>query len=669
MRRSPLFTLFVTSAIVITLFVLTLVFDNRPNLGLDLQGGVSVVLQPVARNGGEVTKEALEETKSIIEKRVNDIGVGEPDITIQGQTIVVQLPGIKDQKRALDTIGATAELRFRPVLEVLGVDLTRAQRRELEKTRDRLRKQLEIPGGVTAAQVFDAEQTARGLPTLAEQQQQQAAAQAALQQQQQQQGGDPASQLTDPATGQPIDLSAMTIPDAGDGTGGSRSFKYRQTTTTDTPTTTVAPVPTPAEAPTTTAVPAPTTTMDPAPQNSYGVPVYGDPEGNRDSDFDELFAAEARLEASRTQTTPIEDDIAENEVILKGKFADQDADGKDLGVSIYRLGPALLTGKAIEDAQANVRDGEWEVLPTFREGPEGIDLFNAAAQKCNTRAPECPSEQLAIVLDGLVITAPSIDEATFSRDQIQIRGSFGEDEAKDVASKLRYGALPLTLELQQVQTVSATLGKGALRAGIISGGVGLLLVALYITAYYRLLGVVTLGSLLMSSMALWTVIGFFGATQGLTLTLSGVVGIVVSVGVSLDSSVVYYENLKEDVRNGRTVRSAVNRSFTSAYGTIVKADMSSLIGAVILYFLSVGPVRGFAFYLGLSTLLDLLFAYFFVRPGVAAMGLSRLVNRPRLFGIPADRPGSVPSPPAGASGQATSGETLVPSSAAGGATS
>ncbi len=655
MRRSPIFTLLVTSAIVITLFVLTLVFDNRPNLGLDLQGGVSVVLQPVARDGAEVTKEALEETKSIIEKRVNDIGVGEPDITIQGQTIVVQLPGIKDQKRALDTIGATAELRFRPVLEVLGADLTRAQRRELERTRRSLRRQLNVPNGVTAAEVYDAEQTARGLPTLAQQQEQQAAAQAAAQQQQP--GSDPATQLTDPATGQPIDLSAVPVPGAG--TGGSRSFKYRQTTTTEAPTT----------APATTAVPAPTTTIDPAPQNSFGVTVYGDAEGNRDADFEELFSAEAQLEASRTQTTPLEEDIAENEVILKGKFPEQDADGKDLGVNIYRLGPALLTGKAIEDAQANVRDGNWEVLPKFREGSEGIDKFNAAAQKCNTRAPECPTQQLAIVLDGLVITAPSINEATFSRDQIQISGSFGEDEAKDVASKLRYGALPLTLELQQVQTVSATLGKGALRAGIISGGVGLLLVALYITAYYRLLGIVTLGSLLMSSMALWTVIGFFGATQGLTLTLSGVVGIVVAVGVSLDSSVVYYENLKEDVRNGRTIRSAVNRSFTSAYGTIVKADVSSLIGAVILYFLSVGPVRGFAFYLGLSTLLDLIFAYFFVRPGVAALGQSRLVNRPWLFGIPTDRPGPVPTPAADRTADPASTDTLVPSTATGGATS
>jgi preprotein translocase subunit SecD len=276
------------------------------------------------------------------------------------------------------------------------------------------------------------------------------------------------------------------------------------------------------------------------------------------------------------------------------------------------------------------------VKPVFKEGAEGIDLFNQAAQKCNTKSAECPTGQLAIVLDGIVLSAPSINEPTFARDSIEISGSFGEDTAKDLATALRFGSLPLTLEPQQVQTVSATLGEGALDAGLIAGAIGVALVLAYMLLYYRILGFVTMGALALSAMVLWSLIGFLGATQDLTLTLAGIVGIVVSVGVSLDSSIVFYESLKEDVRNGRTIRSSVESSFSSAYGTIIKADMSSLIGAAVLYVMSIGPVRGFAFYLGVSTVLDLVMAYMFTRPTVRLLARSKLANRPKLFGIPTD---------------------------------
>ena len=156
---------------------------------------------------------------------------------------------------------------------------------------------------------------------------------------------------------------------------------------------------------------------------------------------------------------------------------------------------------------------------------------------------------------------------------------------------------------------------------------------LFLIAYYRLLGLLTVGSLLCSSALLASIIRAFGEWQGLTLTLAGIVGIIVSIGVSLDSSVVYFENLKEDVRAGRTLRTTVGKSFTDAYGTIAKADFSSLIGATVLYVLSVGPVKGFAFYLALSTILDLVMAYFFLRPATALLARSGLGLRPALFGI------------------------------------
>jgi preprotein translocase subunit SecD len=197
---------------------------------------------------------------------------------------------------------------------------------------------------------------------------------------------------------------------------------------------------------------------------------------------------------------------------------------------------------------------------------------------------------------------------------------------------LRFGSLPIELEPQQAETVSATLGKGALEAGIIAGLIGLALASLYMALYYRLLAVVAIGSLTISAAWLWIIMSAVGAT----VTLAGVVGIVVSVGITVDSTVVYFEGLKEYVRGGASVRAAVDRSFTNAYSTIVKANIASLIGAGVLYWLAIGPVRGFAFYLGAMTLLNLVATYVFVWPATALIARSRFAERPAALGIPVD---------------------------------
>ena len=313
-------------------------------------------------------------------------------------------------------------------------------------------------------------------------------------------------------------------------------------------------------------------------------------------------------------------------------------DGKER----YTLGPVLLTGDALSGASAGLdSQGQWQVGPSFRGGKDGIDKFNKAAGLCYNGDPLCPPNaqdstsgaprgQLAIVLDGEVLTAPSINEATFDKDQISISGSFKEQEAKDVATALRFGALPLELRPSQTQTVTATLGQGALRAVIIAGLIGLGIVAIYFIAYYRLLGIVAFISLALSGSLLWVIISLLGAT----LTLAGLVGIVVSIGVSLDSNVVFYEHLKEDVLHGQSLRLAGEKSFPAAFSTIVKADMSSLIGAAVLYLLTAGSVRGFALYLGLSVALDLVASYFFMRPAVAYLTRSKLGEKRSRFGIP-----------------------------------
>ena len=299
-----------------------------------------------------------------------------------------------------------------------------------------------------------------------------------------------------------------------------------------------------------------------------------------------------------------------------------------------------LTGEALESAAArfNVQQG-WSVAPIFTSGSPGIDDFNVIAAACNTFQASCPAGRVAIEIDGFVESAPSVNAAYFERDQITISGSFTEEEAKDLALALNFGALPLELTPQESRIVSSTLGEDALDAGVLAGLIGVLLVSIYLIAYYRYLGVVAIVSLLISGALLWTIVAWLGASQGLALTLAGVTGLIVSIGVSVDSNVVYFEHLKEDVKGGRTVRSAVERSFPIAYSTIVKANVASLIAAVVLYTLTVGQVRGFALFLGLATVLDLVATYFFMGPAIRILANLEidLARKPSTYGIPKAR--------------------------------
>ena len=343
-----------------------------------------------------------------------------------------------------------------------------------------------------------------------------------------------------------------------------------------------------------------------------------------DPKFAELYQTETQLAA---ELTPTAEQTPEGEVTLKGE------DG-----TVYKLGPVAVDGRAVKGATASLgQDGKWTVNPSFKAGVDNIDAFNAIAAKCYAGDPTCPDQgggkgQLGIVLDGVVLSAPTINTPSFDADSIQISGSFTKDEAESLSVALRYGSLPIQLEPQQAETISATLGQGALEAGIIAGIIGVLIVLSYLMLYYRLLGLVTAVSLSLSASMLWVIMSNLQAT----VTLAGVVGIVASIGISLDSSIVFYESLKEDVRNGSSLRSSADKSFTSAYSTIVKADMASLIGAGVLYWLSIGPVRGFAFYLGVATLLDLFTAYFFLRPAVVVFARSKFGEYPKRFGIPVD---------------------------------
>jgi preprotein translocase subunit SecD len=264
---------------------------------------------------------------------------------------------------------------------------------------------------------------------------------------------------------------------------------------------------------------------------------------------------------------------------------------------------------------------------------DGAAAFNKLAQESYPKQP--PQNAVAIVLDGVVQSAPAFNEPNFEGGNVQISGSFGESDAKDLATVLQYGALPVVLKEQTTQSVSPTLGTDQLQAGIAAGVIGLALVALYMLVFYRLLGLVVLLGLALSGMAIYTLVSYLGHSIGLTLTLAGVTGLIVSVGVTVDSYVVYFEKLKDEVRTGRTVRSSVDRAFKKSFHTILAADLVSLIGAAVLYALAIGSVRGFAFFLGVSVLLDLALSYFFMHPLVYFMAQRSNLVKAKKVGIAA----------------------------------
>jgi preprotein translocase subunit SecD len=305
----------------------------------------------------------------------------------------------------------------------------------------------------------------------------------------------------------------------------------------------------------------------------------------------------------------------------------------------YYLGPTALTGKAVDSASRQFQTGSGYSVQ--------MKLTSKGSGAWDQLGSQQFHQQVAIELDGVVESAPTIQPNNNSFESFGgtaiISGQFTPSEAADLAKLINYGALPVRLNQSTATSVSPTLGRDQLHAGIIAGIIGLVLVALYMLLYYRLLGLVVIVGLGLSGAALYSLISYLAQTVSLTLTLAGVTGIIVSVGVTVDSYIVYYERLKDEARAGRTIRSSVDRGFVRSFRTILAADLVSLLGAVILYFLAIGSVRGFAFFLGMSTLLDLIVAYCFMHPLVSILARRTELVRMRGFGIAAglDAPGVV----------------------------
>ena len=316
-----------------------------------------------------------------------------------------------------------------------------------------------------------------------------------------------------------------------------------------------------------------------------------------------------------------------------------------------KLGPVLITGEAISKATAVYNTQASQGTPAGWQ--INFDLTKSGTSQFGDVTSRLVGQKLAIVLDREVVSAPVIQSA-ITGGHGQITGSFSETDAKNLALVLNQGALPVDLKRLNVETVSPTLGKQSLHQGLIAGLVGLALLMLYLAFYYRLLGVVT-----WFGMAIWATFAFgfvsvLGRTISYRLSLAGIAGIIVSMGITADSYIVFYERLKDEVRHGKTLRTAVQPAFKRAWRTIVAADIVTATAALVLYVVSVGSVRGFALTLGFCTALDLLVVYFFKRPTVFLIARSpTLSNLPGIglrSGVAADPlPTAVPAPVAGAS--------------------
>ena len=494
MRRRLWTSLIGVVLIVLATLVYNVATDNTPILGLDLQGGVSVILAPVE----PASEQDLIIIRDLIRDELERRGIAEPDVRVQGQTIVVDLPGVRDQGDALSAVDVSGVVELRPVVNFS-----------------------DCPAPDTSA-------PALGL------------------------GEDTATTIA-PATSEPAGFRRPQSPPAD-------------------------------------SIPTGTTPTDTVPVG----PVVNEP-------------------------VPVTPTVTGAELLPT-------RDG-----SVLCVGPAQGTGEVFSKGSAQLTgDQGWGVAVDLRS--DGQATWNALANECYNATPTCPSTQpgtrgqIAIVLDDVVQSAPQVNQPNFA-GSVAITGDFSKAEAEDLVNVLNRGAFPVQVEAQEARTVSASAGSDSLQAAIVAGLIGMLLVVILLIAYYRWLGLVIVGGLVVWAGMVFSMASFVSGWTNYALSLAGVTGIIVAIGVTVDSYVVFFERIKDELRNGRTIKNAAPRSFKMTWRTIWSADVVSLIGAIILFMLSVGSVRGFALYLGLTTICDLLVCYFFTRPAVLLLSQTKLMQK------------------------------------------
>ncbi|MCJ0976257.1 protein translocase subunit SecD [Rhodococcus sp. ARC_M12] len=532
--------------------------DPSPKLGIDLQGGTRVTLTARTPDGNAPTQDSLQQAQQIIETRVNGLGVSGSEVVIDGDNLVITVPG--DDSSQARTLGQTARLFIRPVVSSVAP---------------------------SAGQGAGTQQT----PV------------------------DPSAPV-DPAA--PADPAASADPaaPADPATPQNRVFPAQDPTTVD-------------------PSPAPATDAPATGEPATDAPAADDPATDANLSDAERAAQEiADAKALRQSEDPQIQQLAMQS--LDCNAADPLAGNDDPalplvacstdGTAVYLLGPTIIDGQQISDATSGFdsQQAQFQVSLTFdTDGSNTWAQFTAANLQ----------KQAAFVLDSKVISAPVIQGATPAGSATSITGNFNNQTASELANTLKYGSLPLSFVSSEAETVSATLGLASLEAGLIAGAIGLALVLVYCLLYYRALGVLTAMSLVLAGLVVYGIIVLLGRWISFTLDLAGIAGLIIGIGMTADSFVVFFERIKDEIREGRSFRSAVPRGWARARKTILSGNAVSFIAAAVLYVLAVGQVRGFAFTLGLTTILDIIVVVLVTWPLVYLASKSKFWSKPSVNGL------------------------------------
>ena len=644
-------------------FVAVLVFASiagfatgylKPALGLDLEGGVSITLSAPVGTSQQVMNRTLES----IRNRVDAFGVGEPDIFVTGKNIEVQIPGLANgttQRRVVDStclIGRDERNFGCLPSEAEAEDALKAIESRPEPTQYCI-----VDGAGAQLQCLDTQKAADAAVKAVSVQKQ--TDQFCLIGQTGQSFGCFDDQ--DAADEAKADLTVQTQRNfclTGEGNTSFGCFGSEEAA--DAELAAVQPQP----------VAAKYCVISSAGQN-LGCFLTREKAETRLQETGQdrlikLIGTTARLEERQVTGTIAPGDpqyestpatcatVAERSQPKCSFEALQDQPVTYLGEGNvkYQLGPVEITGDAIRKATPIFQSATQDNVSAQPGWQVQFELTSDGAGEFGDVTTRLVGQQLAIILDQRVISAPTIESAITNGSGV-ITGDFTEQEVKDLATTLNAGALPVALTQQQLVTVSPTLGEESLHQGLVAGIVGLVALALYLLLYYRLLGIVAWVGMCIWAILAIALISLAGRAFGYALTLAGIAGLVISLGVTADSYIVFYERLKDEVRSGKTPRSAVAPAFKRAYKTIVAADIVTGLAAVGLYLTAVNSVRGFALTLGVATLLDLFVVYFFKRPTVFLIARNPKLVSLRGFGlrsgVAADPDGAVPAPVAGGS--------------------
>ncbi|MFI7113846.1 protein translocase subunit SecD [Nonomuraea sp. NPDC050227] len=554
-----------------------------PKLGLDLAGGTTVTLSPVTQSGQSPPEEILDRAVNIIRDRVNGTGISDAEVAKSGDNIIISIPGV-GQSEAIKLVATTAELRFRQVLAM-----------EATQVPQNLTTEAPTPGASPSAKPSS---TARpsGKPS----------------------GTQSATTPSASPTGKALS-SALTAPTPGatpeaTQTGRGQTAQNQTGQKQNTKGKNATPTPSPSTPP-----------AQPNQDPNAGINTQGiDPAVLQQ--FHKLDCSDPKNRGQGVQDDP------------NKQYAACETDGSYK----YVLDVAKVVGTDIDTASAGVRQGtvEWIVQLDFKSKGAG-EWSKLTTTAYNAQEPR---NKVAVVLDGVVITAPNII-SPIPGGRAEITGGFDQVSATNLADQLKYGALPLKFQRSSIDTVSSTLGADQLEGGLIAGIIGLGLVVVYSLLYYRGLGIVAVLSLVVASILTYTAVVVLGHNAGFRLSLPHIIGLVVSIGITADSFIVYFERIRDEMKEGRrTLRAAVEVAWVRARRTILIADAVMFIAAIVLYFLAVGGVAGFAFAMGLTTLIDIVVVFMFTKPFIALLARLKFFAKGHpLSGLDAERMSTEPA--------------------------